>query len=62
MAMTRVMARVSPAARGAESVILFSHCTRVITNRASDRASFRAHISNFYVITCLSSCDKVVDL
>jgi hypothetical protein len=47
---------------GAEPVILFSHCTMVITIRASDRASFRAQISIFFVITCLSSCDKVVDL
>jgi hypothetical protein len=52
----------SPAVRGAEPVILFSHCTMVITIRASDKASFRAQISNFYVITCLSSYDKVVDL
>jgi hypothetical protein len=42
----------SPAARGAELVILFSHCTMVITIRAFDRPFCRARTSNFYVITC----------
>jgi hypothetical protein len=36
---------------GAESGILFSHCTMVITIRASDRSTCRALISDFYVAT-----------
>jgi hypothetical protein len=50
--MAQITAQRSPAARAAELVILLSHCTMVVTIRASDRPFCRARISNFHVITC----------
>jgi hypothetical protein len=51
-AMAQITAQRSPVARGAELVILFSHCTMVVTIRASDRPFYRARITNFHVMTC----------
>jgi hypothetical protein len=41
----------SPVARGAEPVILFSHCTMASTIKVSDKVISGAMIFDFYVAT-----------